>query len=141
VLTCNAAWETRSLELTGRVGADAVAITVHADDDRRWRLNGAEQPAVAGCIELDLAFSPATNTLPLRRLNLAVGQSASVTSAWLTFPELQLEPLPQTYRRRDEQHYDYEAPTLGFSTVLTVNADGIVIDYPPLWTMEVDRGA
>ncbi len=32
-----------------------------------WRVNDAAVPAVAGCIDLDLGFSPATNLLPIRR--------------------------------------------------------------------------
>lgn len=135
-LACTDAWQTRSLTLAGWIDDREISLSILAPGDGRWLLDGVEQPAVAGCIDLDLAFSAATNMLSIRRLNLPVGRSAGVTSAWLTFPEFRLQPLPQTYGRRDESHYAYQAPTLGFSTVLTVSADGIVTDYPPLWTAE-----
>ena len=49
----------------------------------------------SGCIDLDLSFSPATNLLAIRRLALPVNEIAEVRSAWLTFPDLDLEPLDQ----------------------------------------------
>jgi hypothetical protein len=139
VIACTDAWQTRRLELTGWIGGRDVSLLIEAPGDGRWLLDDVAQPAVAGCLDLDLAFSAATNTISLRRLNLAVGQSAEVTSAWLTFPDLQLQPLTQTYRRRDESHYVYAAPALGFKTVLTLDEAGLVTDYPPLWTAKAQR--
>jgi hypothetical protein len=40
------------------------------------------------------AFSPSTNLLPIRRLNLGVGQAAKVQAAWLRFLGFTLESLP-----------------------------------------------
>ena len=60
----------------------------------------------------------------------------ALASAWLTFPGLALEPLPQAYRRVSERRYAYEAPTLDFATELVVNDDGFVVEYPPLWRAE-----
>ena len=82
--------------------------------------------------DIDFAFSPATNTLPIRRLDLPVGASATVTAAWLTFPALALEPLPQTYTRLADHSYRYRSPD--FQTTITVDDHGLPIDYPPLWT-------
>ena len=135
-LICDDRWVTRSLRLTGRRGSEAIDLTVTADRHRRWWLHGREVPAVSGCVDLDLSFSAATNVFPLRRLRLPVGGSATVTSAWLTFPQLCLEPLPQFYRRTSELCYAYEAPTLGFATELRVRADGLIMRYPPLWTAQ-----
>jgi hypothetical protein len=135
-LICDAAWVTQSFRLTGRRGSERIDLSVTADSKRRWFLDGREIPAVAGCVDLDLSFSAATNLFPLRRLELAVGQIAGVTSAWLTFPQLRLEPLPQTYRRTGEHTYAYDSPTLDFSTELVVDDAGFVIKYPPLWVAE-----
>ena len=75
-----------------------------------------------------------TNTLPIRRLNLAVGQQAEVRAAWLTFPNFKLEPLAQVYRRIGTFRYHYESDR--FATDLEVDAAGFVIDYPSLWHAE-----
>jgi len=58
--------------VSGWVAETAVDIDLVVDREHRWRLNGIEQPAVAGCIDVDMNFSPSTNLLHIRRLNLAV---------------------------------------------------------------------
>ena len=98
-----------------------------------WTLNGVAVPAVEGCTDVDLAFTPATNLLSLRRLDLAVGQEAEVVAAWLTFPAFSLIPLRQRYRRTSQASYDYAAPDLPFAGILTVSPEGFVLDYAGLW--------
>jgi hypothetical protein len=98
-----------------------------------WSLNGIACPEVAGCIDLDLNFSPCTNLLPIRHLTLAVGQTASIKAAWLRFPGFQLEPLAQKYTRLDETTYHYESAGGQFIANLQVNPAGFVTDYPNIW--------
>ncbi len=92
-----------------------------------------------GCIDLDLNFSPSTNLLPIRRLNLPIGQEAAVRAAWLRFPSFSLEPLEQRYRRVDAAVYRYESAGGKFVTQLDVNASGFVTRYPGFW--EADASA
>jgi hypothetical protein len=115
---------------------EAVAIEITVDPARQWWINGAVISAVAGCIDLDLSFSPSTNLLPIRRLHLAVGQTAPVQAAWLRLPHFDLELLDQIYRRERENTYHYESAGGAFVTKLLVNAAGFVMDYPGLWTAE-----
>jgi hypothetical protein len=130
---CDADWRTRSVAVRGWVGDRAVDLAIDADAARRWRLDGADCPAVEGCIDVDLGFSPSTNLLPIRRLALAIGQEARVRAAWLTFPALALEPLEQRYRRTGATTYAYESGGGAFAAQLTVNDAGLVLDYPPFW--------
>lgn len=74
-----------------------VNLELSVDELRRWQVNGVAKPAVEWCVDLDLNFSPSTNLLPIRRLNLEVGQQAEVKAAWLRFPSFELEPLSQVY--------------------------------------------
>jgi uncharacterized protein len=92
-----------------------------------------EVPAVAGCLDVDLAFTPATNILPLRRLALAVGESREMTAAWVRFPDLSVEPLPQRYTRLDERRVRYESRGGAFTAELEVDELDLVVRYPPLW--------
>lgn len=94
LVVCNKGWETVSAEVTGWVGDRTIGIAVSADSSRRWQINGAACPEEEGCIDLDLNFSPSTNLLTIRRLDLAVGQEAEVRAAWLRLPGFRLEPLP-----------------------------------------------
>jgi hypothetical protein len=112
-----------------------VAVEVSSASGR-WLLDGSEAPAVAGCVDLDLQFSPSTNLLPIRRLDLAVGASAPVRAAWLRFPSFALEPLDQLYRRTGPTSYRYESADGTFVRDLRVNDTGFVVDYPGLWEVE-----
>jgi hypothetical protein len=91
--------------------------------------------ALAGALDIDLGFTPATNTLPIRRLALTVGASAPVQSAWLRFPELRLEPLHQTYNREAERVFHYRALVDGepFEAQLDTDRFGRVVRYEGLW--------
>ncbi|MGH7322778.1 MAG: putative glycolipid-binding domain-containing protein [Candidatus Rokuibacteriota bacterium] len=136
LVVCDAEWQTLSGRVAGWVGNGTVEIELSVDPARRWRLNGTECPEVAGCIDLDLNFSPSTNVLPIRRLSLAIGHEATVRAAWLRFPGFTLEPLDQLYRRLDAATYQYESGGGRFVTELQVNAAGLVTLYPRLWQLE-----
>lgn len=133
LVECDRRWVTRRAEVEGRMGESRVEISIAAAAGGRWTLGGRPRPAVAGCLDVDLAFTPATNLLPLRRLELPVGGGATVPAAWLTFPGLTLERLDQRYARTGPTTYDYEAPASGFRTSLTVTPSGLVVRYPGLW--------
>lgn len=133
---CDGGWRTSSARVQGSIGNRAVDLDVVVDAAGRWRLNGRECPSVAGALDVDLGFSPATNTLPIRRLALAVGARAEVQAAWLPFPSLALQPLPQAYRRDGPATYRYESNGGRFTRKLEVGAAGLVIRYPGLWEAE-----
>ena len=133
---CDAHWRTVAGKVTGFVGDESIDIECTVDSGCHWRLNGKAQPAVAGCIDLDLNFSPSTNLLPIRRLNLEVGEEALVRAAWLRFPSFHLEPLEQIYRRTGESVYRYESAGGSFVADLQVDSQGFVTRYADLWEIE-----
>ena len=126
-------WTTTRAMVKGHSDRGAIEANVVRSAVGGWTLNGTPVPAVAGCTDIDLAFTPATNLLSLRRLDLAVGQEAVVVASWLTFPEFSLIPLRQRYRRTSQTTYDYSAPDLPFAGILTVSPEGFVLDYAGLW--------
>jgi len=138
LVVCNSEWQTLSGKVNGWVGNETIDLDLSVDSARRWRLNGTESPAVTGSVDLDLNFSPSTNLLPIRRLNLAIGQEAEVQAAWLRFPSFTLEPLKQLYRRIDVATYRYESAGGRFVTELQVNAAGLVTLYPNFWQVEAE---
>ena len=135
-IVCDQSWQTRSGRVNGWVGSETIAVDISIDVVGRWWLNETENPAVEGCLDLDLNFSPSTNLLPIRRLDLAVGQEAAVRAAWLRFPSFTLEPLEQTYHRLAEATYRYESAGGKFVRDLPVNAAGFVTTYPDFWELE-----
>lgn len=136
LIVCDSNWKTLRGSVSGWVGNDDVNIEITVDALPHWQLNGLDKPEVNGCVDLDLNFSPSTNLLPIRRLDLAIGQQAEVKAAWLRFPSFELEPLSQVYTRLDEFIYRYSSNDGKFIRDLTVNSAGFVTDYPGLWQVE-----
>ena len=102
-------WRTRWALIEGEANGSPIRFALAADGAGGWARDGLPLPELAGALDVDLGFTPLTNTLPIRRLALAVGESAPVRSAWLRFPELRLEPLQQTYTREAELTFRYHA--------------------------------
>ncbi len=116
-----------------RRGGLASARTLVRREDSTWTLDEHVLPCLAGLSDVDLSVTPSTNTLPIRRLKLAIGQRANVTAAWVKFPSLDVASLRQTYRRVAGHIYEYEAPDLDFRAELSVDDQGIVETYGGLW--------
>lgn len=136
-IVCDAEWRTVSCEVNGWLRNQAVEIDISVDPGGRWRLNGTEQPAVDGCTDVDLNFSPSTNLLPIRRLRLEIGTEAEVKAAWLRFPSFTLERLDQMYRRIGAETYRYESAGGAFVADLQVNSAGFVTRYPNFCEAEI----
>jgi hypothetical protein len=132
----DSAFRTRRARVTGSIGKDLVDLRVRGNARAEWTINGAEQPSLAGCVDLDLGFTPATNLLPLRRLALRVGEEAQAPAAYLAFPRIKFHVLPQRYKRLSRTEYDYESPTAGYRGTLQVGPNGVVLHYPGLFMME-----
>jgi hypothetical protein len=104
--------------------------TLHADGQGHWRDDAGPLPEVDGCLEVDISFTPCTNTLPIRRLALAIGEARDIDVAYLSVPRLTISRARQRYRRLD-RGYRYESGR--FAADLTVDDAGLVVDYPNLW--------
>ena len=136
LIECDTEWRTTAATIDGWVGDEVIAHEILVSEGGTWYLNDDEIKAVEGCIDIDLNFSPVTNLLPLRRIDLKIGESKSVSAAWLRFPTFELERLDQTYRRVDESTIKYESGDGKFVRDLKVNDDGLVLDYPDYWIAE-----
>jgi hypothetical protein len=133
MVQCDRTWVTRAVRIDLTRGTASRGLMLTADDDRRWWSNGKELLAVAGCVDVDISLSPSTNTLPIRRLSLARGEASDVTAAWIRFPELTVEPLPQRYVRTGDLTYRYASAGGAFTADIEVDELGLVVRYPPAW--------
>ena len=128
-------WQTLAGRIQGWLGNTALDVQLASDAAHHWSLDGVPCPELTGCIDLDLNFSPCTNLLPLRRLDLAVGATAHLQAAWLRFPSFKFEVLAQQYTRLDESTYRYESAGGRFVADLKVDPVGFVTDYPSAWQL------
>ncbi len=108
-------------------GFELRTVTLERDPKGNWSVDGNVVKPLKGCTDADLGCSPSTNTLPIRRLRLAIGGKQTIKAAWLRFPELAVVKVPQTYTRLDEFTYHYASGT--FEADLTVDDDGLVTSY------------
>lgn len=132
----NADWQTHLANISGYVGKSAITLTLCPTTNGWWSINGVEIREAAGCVDLDLGFTPATNLIAIRRLSLEIGEQAQAPAAWLSFPEFKLEQLQQQYRRLSDFEYDYASLDVGYAGILQVDQHGAVTDYPHLWQQE-----
>ena len=130
-ITTTPDWRTKQVAVTIERGAKEKKLELRVDEAQRWWQGERELTELRGLYDVDLSITPATNTLPLRRLGPNIGESYKVTAAWVKFPELDLEPLPQRYTRTGEHHYRYESGTAfaDFSAELTVDDAALVTEY------------
>jgi hypothetical protein len=128
----NENWTFRRLDLA-MTGEDR-ELALHYDG-RTWT-NGAGTalPYLDAAREIDISISPITNTLPVRRLGLAVGESAEIVTAYIEFPTLNVIADPQRYTRLSEDRYEYKSLDSDFLREIIVDEDGFVIEYPDLFT-------
>ncbi|HEX9171501.1 MAG TPA: putative glycolipid-binding domain-containing protein [Telluria sp.] len=131
-VVADAGFRTTRAAVAGFVGNQPVDVRISATG-QHWEVDGKRVPALAGCLDVDLGFTPATNLLPLRRLALHVGQEADAPASYLAFPAMQFTLLPQHYHRLSGAYYDYLAP--GYRGTLRVSAMGAVEHYPGLFEL------
>jgi uncharacterized protein len=127
---CDEQWRTRSVHVGVVQGEAKRSLRLRTHQDGRWFFGDEEVPQYRGCIDVDLGIGASTNTLPIRRLGLEVGQSAKVDAAWVRFPDLELALLPQRYTRLAEDRYRYESLDSEFTADLVVDDLGLVVHYP-----------
>ena len=108
-------------------GFETRTIALERDPRATGPSTGSITRGLKGCTDVDLGCSPSTNTLPIRRLRLAVGKAHTIQAAWVRFPELVAVKSAQTYTRLDEFTYRYSSGD--FEAELTVDDDGLVTAY------------
>jgi uncharacterized protein len=125
-------WRLRDAELTAATGRAARSLRLQVDRQGRWRdANGRILGELDGCIDIDIWPTPFTNSFPMRREPMQVGERREFRMAWVFAPDLTVSPQPQAYTRLADRRYLFEnLDGSGFRVELPVDEDSIVIDYP-----------
>jgi uncharacterized protein len=133
---CDAHWRVRYVRVG--VPGEPPKAELFSDGEGNWTgADGRTLPYLEGCRYVDISETPFTNTLPIRRLGLAPGESADVSVAYFDGTELQPWPEPQRYTCLEKTEggglYRYLSLDGGFTADLPVDSDGLVTDYPGLF--------
>lgn len=125
-------WENEGWTATGEVGREAITYVVRlspmwevrqfllfrdldepdlwlgTDGSGRWgEMNGAHRPDLDGCIDVALATTPFTHSLPIRRTSLEIGDDAAIRTAAVDVATLGVVPVRQRYRRLSARRFEY----------------------------------
>lgn len=129
-ITGDAEWRTRAATL---VLADGRRVDLACDGAGTWTVDGLAAPHLTGAVDVDLSGTPLTNTLPIRRLGLAVGARARIHCAYVDLPSLGVRLEAQTYIRLADSRYHFQSAAHGFARDIDVDEHGLVVSYPGLF--------
>lgn len=131
-LAWDAAGLLRSADLQVDCTGGGRALGLRSDGAGRWEdANGVQLSALAGCQDIDIWPTPFTNSFPIWRSGLAIGEKREFRVAWISAPDLTVRAQPQAYTRLADKAYRFEnLDGSGFQADLTVDAEGLVTDYP-----------
>jgi len=140
-IECDTRWQVTRLALKLAGGA---AIELERTDGKDggahvWTAaGGTPQDALRGCIDVDITATPFTNTLPIRRLQLQPGERRVIRVVYVRVPEMTVSVVEQAYTCLEAyRRYRFEGLDTGFTSEITVDEDGLVLDYPGLFKRTV----
>jgi len=145
---CDTSWRIHKAELIKLDETDERLLLL-SDGNGTWR-NERDTPIdeLNGCRDIDIHFSPFTNTLAIRRLNLQPGESANIEAVFISGQTMQLAAASQRYTHLGNNssgaHYKYEGLSSGFKKTLPVDHTGLVMEYPGyfkrIWVSDKKHG-
>lgn len=127
VLRLSAGWQVQQMLLFRDM--DEPDLWLATDGHGRWgEMNGAHRTELDGCIDIDLAGTPFTNSIIIHRLPLHVGHTADLQVICIDVETLSVVSRPQRYTRTDETTWNYTSLAAGTNVDATVDEFGLVID-------------
>jgi hypothetical protein len=129
----NAAWETVFVSIESRINFRTQYWQFEGDCQGNWRKNGKVAAHLGECIDIDIPLTPFTNTLPINRLKLAIGESRLIKVIYLDLLSDEFKPVQQKYTRLKEDVYHYENVPNDFEADIIVDKQGFLVDYPRLF--------
>jgi hypothetical protein len=124
---------TQAVRIHVDFGSESRHLRLFQNAEGHWLVDGINHPELRGATDIDIGVTPATNTLPIRRFGLGIGESRELVAVWLRFPDLSLWRAHQRYTRMGPHRYRYESLDSGYQADLTVRDDGIVEWYADVW--------
>ena len=137
---CTQQWELRAVYVS--LLSDAFpSLHLLTDGAGNWITEGGEMlPLLQGCLDVDISVTPFTNTLPIRRLALQPGASATLSMVYIVVPQMLIKVTQQRYTCLEVTpsggRYRFESLKDGvssFTADLPVDHDQLVLDYPELF--------
>ena len=134
--------EVQRLSVTTASAERERSLTLNRTEDGYWLLDtgsGGSRAEFDKSVDVDVEFSPMFNALPIRRLGLHKKPGEhTVPMVIVSVPTLEVKVVRQSYRTVSTLDADGRAVVEfiqgDFTAALTVDADGLIVDYPGLAT-------
>ncbi|WP_335872761.1 putative glycolipid-binding domain-containing protein [Bacillus sp. 2205SS5-2] len=102
----------------------------------KWFLENSELLEMGGVIDIDISVTPFSNTLPINRFKWELGQERNFNMLYIDVPTLEFMKLQQQYKfigSSDNGIRKFQYKCRDFETVVTVDQDGLIIEYPDVF--------
>ena len=137
---CTPHWGLRAVHVS-LLSDSLPSLHLLTDGAGNWTTERGEMlPSLQGCLDVDISVTPFTNTLPVRRLALQPGASATLSMVYIVVPQMLIKVTQQRYACLEVTssggRYRFESLKDGvssFTADLPVDQDQLVLDYPELF--------
>lgn len=127
VLRLSAGWQVQQMLLFRDMAEPDLWLAT--DGHGRWgEMNGAHRTELDGCVDIDLAGTPFTNSIVTHRLPLHVGHTADLHVVCIDVETLAVQNRPVRYTRTGDREWSYTSLATGAEATASVDEHGIVID-------------
>jgi len=110
---------------------DEPDLWLGTDSHGRWgEMNGAHRTELDGCTDIDFVNTPFTNCIPIRRLPLLVGHSATISVAVIDVETLGITKQTQQYTKVSPNTWRYFSVAANSEVEARVDEFGFVVDEP-----------
>lgn len=129
---------TKRLSLTLTLAERERQLSIARSEENSWLVqdhqNQTKRPAFEGALDVDVVFSPFFNALPIRRTGIyRQPESLTLPVVYLRLPDLSVELEHISYSSADVDIKDgIKVVSPVADTVVTVDDDGFILDYPGL---------
>lgn len=128
------AYEIESLILTSYQG-EVFEVKMVRENKKWFDGNGKHLEPFDDCNDIDIALTPYTNTIPINRLHLNLGESCQIDVVYVDPVKKSVSRNQQRYTHIESNKYRYESLDSNFISDIVVDRDGFVIKYPGIWEM------
>ena len=105
-LNWDESWRLRDAQLVLTTERATRSLNLYTDGRGSWRNDdGVAIGELDGCIDIDIWPTPFTNSFPIRRVPMAVGERRQFRMVWIFAPDLTVHPQAQAYSRLADRLY------------------------------------
>ncbi len=132
-LDLDSQWQMISVQINWLMGVKKT-LYLHVKGKDNWADSKSRVlKKFSGCSDVDISLSAFTNTLPIRRLDFRDNSRQAIKVVYIDLPSGRLKPMRQWYTKLTTMSYRYEDEN-GYSNVISVDDNGLVVDYPGLFS-------